>query len=154
VEFFDKNVTKETDFSKQVNIKTLDIKENEFKQLIIQFAEWVNPVDLLIMSINSIEKIKNFGNCNKFTVLWIMCVLSAKYLSSHDHQDKLSIEYLSNLAGFRLRDYIYFEENILKILDWKLEMADSDYQRLITISKQPQQVSITQPISRSSSPIE
>lgn len=139
---FDDNVAKETNFSKQINQKALDIKEDEFKRLIVQFVGWVNPVDLLIMSINSIEKIKkqtSLRNCNKFTILWIMCVLSAKYLSSHDHESELSIEFLSNLGGFQLGDYIYFEKIILKKLDWKLEIADSDYQRLVVISRQPEQ---------------
>ena len=135
-----KSESKKTSLSKQINKKALDIKEDEFKRLIGQFVAWVNPVDLLIMSINSIEKIKkqtNLKSCNKFTVLWIMCVLSAKYLSSHDHQSELSIEYLSNLGGFQLNDYIFFEKIILKKLDWKMEVAVNDYQRLVAVSNQP-----------------
>ena len=41
---FDDNVAKETSFSKQINQKALDIKEDEFKRLIVQFVGWVNPV--------------------------------------------------------------------------------------------------------------
>lgn len=143
VRTFDDNVSKETNFSKQINKKALDIKEDDFKRLIGQFVEWVSPVDLLIMSINAIERIKkqtSLKNCNKFTVLWIMCVLSAKYLSSHDLEGELELEQLSNLGGFQLSDYIYFERIILKKLDWKLEIADSDYQKLATISRQPEQI--------------
>lgn len=143
---FDENTAKETNFSKQIkqiNQKALDIKEDEFKKLVGQFVGWVSPVDLLIMSINAIERIKkqtSLKNCNRFTILWIMCVLSAKYLSSHDHESELSIELLSNLGGFQLNDYIYFEKILLKNLDWKLEISDSDYQRLIVISRQNQPV--------------
>ena len=74
-----------------------------------------------------------------------MCVLSAKYLSSHDHESELSIEFLSNLGGFQLGDYIYFEKIILKKLDWKLEIADSDYQRLVVISRQPEKNQVIKP---------
>ena len=135
---FDKNESEvtQTTFSRQINKKTLDIHEDEFKRLIGRFVAWANPVDLLIMSIDSIEKIKkqtNLKKCNKFTILWIMCVLSAKYLSSHDHE--ISVEFLSNLGGFQLDDYIYFERIILQKLDWKLEVANSDYDRLNVISK-------------------
>ncbi len=125
-----------------VNKKTIDIKEDEFKKIITQFATdqttgWVNPVDILIMSINSIEKVKtqvNLKNCNKFAILWIMCLLNAKCISSFDHEHKLSMEFLSNLGGFQLEDYVYFEKTILKHLDWRLEVSNSDYERLINIS--------------------
>jgi hypothetical protein len=39
------------------------------------------------------------------------------------------------LAGFQIEDYIYFERIILKKLDWKLEISDSAYQRLVKIGK-------------------
>jgi hypothetical protein len=136
VGLFHENDSKGTNFSRMVNKKTVDINENEFKKNIMQFS-WVSPVDIMIMSINSIEKIKkqtNLKDCNKFTILWIMCLLSAKCVSSHDHESKMSIEFLANLGGFQLDDYIYFEKVLLQKLDWQLEISDSDYKRLSDIS--------------------
>jgi len=133
-----------TNFALVLNRKSLNINEHEFKKLVIQFPKdktddnpWVNPVDILIMSINSIEKIKkqiSLENCNKFTILWIMCLVSAKCISSHDHQNKLSIEFLSNLAGLQLSDYIIFEKTLLKKLDWRVDISNTDYKRLSDVS--------------------
>ncbi len=142
INLFNENESKKTGLTKMVNKKTVNINENEFKKIILQFStdqtgQWVNPVDILIMSINSIEKIKkqeSLKNCNKFAILLIMCLLNAKCISSHDHENKLSLEFLSNLGGFRLGDYIYFEKTILKHLDWRLEISNLDYQRLTDIS--------------------
>lgn len=130
---------KGTGFSRMLNKKTVDLKEDEFKKQIFKFSEdsWVNPVDILIMSINSIEKILkciNLKDCNKFSILWILCLLNAKYVASHDHENKLSLEFLSNLGGFQLDDYIYFEKTLLKTLDWRLEISNADYDRLSRIS--------------------
>lgn len=142
-----KNDVKGTNFSRTLNKKTINLKEDEFKKQLISFSEicncedqkdyWVNPIDILIMSINSIERVQkclNLKDCNKFTILWIMCLLNAKYMSSHDHESKLSLPFLSNLGGFELEDYIYFEKVLLPKLDWKLEMSISDYDRLNRIS--------------------
>ncbi len=122
--------------SRMVNKKALDIKESEFKKFITQFS-WASPVDILIMSINHIEKMKkitNLKNCNKFGMLWIMCLLSTKYIFSHDNQGEISMEFFANLGGFQLNDYIYFEKTILKHLEWKLEISELDYQRLNNVS--------------------
>jgi hypothetical protein len=130
-------------FSKTVNEKTIDLRENEFKNQVTKFLidsdgkTWVDPIDILIMSIESLEKIMilvNLKNCNKFTILWIMCMLNAKCMSSHDHEHKLSFEFLSNLGGFQLKDYIYFEKIILQKLDWRLEISDENYKRLYLIA--------------------
>jgi hypothetical protein len=146
VGLFGKNGVKGTNFSRIVNKKTIDLKEDEFKQQIIKTfvetnhpgnANWVNPVDILIMSINGIEKIRkqiNLQDCNKFSILWIMCLINAKYVSSHDHETELSLQHLSNLGGFQLKDYIYFEQVLLKKLDWRLEISNEDYVRLTNIS--------------------
>jgi len=146
VGLFENNDIKGTNFSQMVNKKTIDIKEDDFKKLIVHFLEdknnnnlhWVNPVDILIMSINSIEKIQkqvNLTTCNKFTILWILCLLNAKYVSSHDYENELSLEFLSNVGGFQLEDYIYFEKFLLRHLDWRLEISTSDYKRLENISE-------------------
>lgn len=132
--------SKGTNFSRSINKKSLDIKEDDFKKFIIR-SEWVSPVDILIMSISFFEKIKketNLKNCNKFGILWIMCILSMKYVFSFDNEHDISMEFLSNLGGFQLEDYVYFERNLLKKLDWKLEISDSDYKRLSVISLYPQ----------------
>jgi hypothetical protein len=137
------DVVKGTNFSRVLNKKTINLTEIEFKQQILKFSSdsnglyWVNPVDILIMSIVSIEKISkqvNLKNCNKFTILWIMCLLNAKYVSSHDHENKLSLSFLSNLAGFQIEDYILFEKILLPKLDWRLEISKADYDRLNDIS--------------------
>jgi hypothetical protein len=133
---FDKNDLGGTGFSKIINKKALNINVNEFKKFLTH-SEWVSPVDILIMSIHFIEKISkqtNLKDCNKFGILWIICLLSTKYVYSHDND--LSIVFLANLGGFQLEDYIYFEKIILKKLDWKLEISDSDYKRLSDISNQ------------------
>jgi hypothetical protein len=150
---FNENENRKTGLSRMINKKTIDINENEFKKFISQFSTdqkdghpWVNPVDILIMSINSIEKVKkqvNLKNCNKFAILWIMCLLSAKCVSSHDHESKLSLEFLSNLGGFQLEDYIYFEKTLLKHLDWRLDISNSDYQRLTDISIKGQMIEVS-----------
>ncbi len=148
IKLFGENKSKKTGLSRMVNKKTIDINEDDFKKFMTQSFKtdpsdqkdgkpWVNPVDILIMSINSIEKVKkqvNLQNCNKFAILWIMCLLSAKCISSHDHKNKMSLEFLSNLGGFQLEDYIYFEKTLLKHLDWKLEISNLDYKRLDDIS--------------------
>lgn len=144
VGLFGENDNKNTGLSRMVNKKTININEDEFKKFITNFSTdqkdghpWVNPVDILIMSINSIENVKkqvNLKNCNKFAILWIMCLLNAKCISSHDHENKMSLEFLSNLGGFQLNDYIYFEKTLLKYLDWRLEISNPDYQRLTVIS--------------------
>ena len=133
------NGIKGTNFSRIINRKTIDFKEDEFKKQIYKFSEddWINPVDILIMSINSIEKITkeiNLQNCNKYSILWIMCLLNSKLMSSHDHEHSISLEFLSNLGGFQLEDYIYFEQILLEKLDWKLEISNADYERLVSIS--------------------
>jgi hypothetical protein len=143
VNLFGDNDIKGSNFSRIVNKKTIDFKEDEFKKQIIKFSEdpkdgaWINPVDILIMSINGIEKVRkqiNLKDCNKFSILWIMCLINAKYMSSHDHETKLSLQHLSNLGGFQLEDYIYFEQLLLKKLDWRLEISNEDYARLSIIS--------------------
>lgn len=144
VKLFGKNENKKIKLSKIVNKKTINIEEHEFKKFMVQFSvdqidgkSWVNPIDILIMSINSIEKVNkqvNLENCNKFTILWVMCLLSAKCISSHDHKNKISIAYLSNLGGFQLTDYIYFEKMLLGYLDWRIDISNFDYQRLSEIS--------------------
>jgi hypothetical protein len=142
VSLFKPSEIKGTGFSRIVNKKTIDLKEDEFKKQLFKFSEdpkkeWVNPIDILIMSINSIEKVikqVNLQDCNKFSILWIMCLLNAKYMSSHDHEHRISLEFLSNLGGFELKDYIYFEQVLLKKLDWRLEISKTDYERLSNIS--------------------
>jgi len=132
------DVVKGTNFSRVLNKKTIDLTENEFKAQITKFSSdsnWVNPLDILIMSIVSIEKVSkqlNLKHCNKFTILWIMCLLNAKYVSSHDHE--ISLQFLSNLGGFQIEDYILFEKIILPKLDWRLEISPTDYGRLCDVA--------------------
>jgi hypothetical protein len=126
----------ETYFSKMVNKKTLDIKEDEFKKFITRIS-WVSPVDILIMSINCVEKMKrtlNLRGCYKFGILWITCLLSTKYVYAYDNEKEIMVEFWSNLGGFQLEDYVFFERKILQEIDWKLEISEKDYNRLIDIS--------------------
>lgn len=128
--------------SKKIIEKTIEITEDDFKQKISDFEEykWINHIDILIMSIDKVEKLQNqldLSNCNKLSILWIMCIISIKYLSGHDHQNRVSLEHLANLGGFQIKDYIYFERVFLKQLDWRLEMSNEDYNKLCNIANRP-----------------
>jgi hypothetical protein len=133
---FHENNNKNNGLSRMVNKKAMDIKEDEFKKFITKFS-WASPVDILIMSISYIEKIKentNIKNCNKFGILWIVCILSTKYIYSHDNEQDFSMEFLANLGGFQLEDYKKLEIILLKKLGYRLEISVLDYNRLIDVS--------------------
>jgi hypothetical protein len=127
---------KGTSFSRSINKKILELKKEDFKKFINQFT-WVNPVDVLIISINYIEKIKkttNLLNCRRYGLLWVVFILAIKYFFAYDNEKDLSIMFLSNLGGFDNIDYNGFEYIILKKLDYRLEILDPDYKRLLDIS--------------------
>lgn len=132
------NCNKKNKFTKLINLKTTEIYESDFKQHILKICHqdnkyWVNPIDVLIMSINSIKYISNYvnlTNVNKFTTLWIVYIINLKYICGYDNEENISLEYLSNLGGFQLKDYVNFERMILPLLKWKLEISTNDYNEI------------------------
>jgi len=126
-----KNVKLTNWFNKSVQVDEIDLKK------FIEEMVDVSPIDIMILSIYYIEKIISKGivltEYNKFSILWITCMLSCKYVLAHDYD--IPMEYLANLGGYSLDDYIKFESVILKDhLDWKLEISNQDYDRLQLIS--------------------
>jgi len=120
-----------------VNLFNCSIKESEIKSLLNQLKGGINPDDMMILSIYYIERIIKkkilINSSNKFDVLWIICLLSCKYMLDPDNEYEL--EHLVNLGGYTIEDYTQFEILLLKNLDWKLEISDKDYERLKEVSK-------------------
>jgi len=142
VELFAGN-DKDTKFCDILNKDTVVLEESDFKQQLFKCTKldsqeyWMDPVDLLILSINTIEKIKdkiNLKNCNKFSLLWIVCILNTKFMSSHDYQHDISLLYWSNFVGLEVKEYDNLEKEILRIIDWKLDITKPDYDRLFIIA--------------------
>jgi hypothetical protein len=117
---------------------TIVIKEEAIKKLLNQIKDGVSPIDIMILSIYYIEQIVKKGQINlrnnKYSIFWIVCMLSCKYILSYDYE--LELEYLANLGGFSIEDYAKLEGLILRDLDWSLWIPKEHYDRLTHIATQ------------------
>lgn len=119
-----------------------NISPREIKKFLMKFYnDSMCPVDILIIAVHYIEKLikKNqFLNVNnKLSVLWIVCLLTSKYMLSFDHE--IDITLFANLGGYSISEYIEFESILLKNLSWRLEIPNCEYNRLKCISLSQEQ---------------
>ncbi len=94
----------------------------------------VNPIDILILATYYIEKLSNIiGNShNKISLMWIFTLISIKYLIEFEDPD-VPFLYLLDSSGLSVEDYEIIELNILKGLNWKLEIPRNRYNELTVL---------------------